>query len=223
MRTLQDHSQVFRSARNTASKALKVRGTDAIFLAGRLDVTIPPLGSSSSTFPLTRHGTVRSDFLRENFPKSIPVKPRKTLKFKAKGAIDFFNGTSAGYGPDGGAPQGTSLFGIAGISGYDGPTGGLVGVFLSDENPKDTFRPKSLNFTPTGLGTGFKKLSPELGQVFFIGDGRRGTGVGNQQKFVAPKGATRLFFGIADGFGFVGKPGYYEDNDGFYKVSITRL
>jgi hypothetical protein len=221
MRSLQDSHGRF-SSRVSAKSSLKVRGTDAIYLAGRTDVTIPALGSSSSSFPLSRHGTVQPDFLRETFPKSIRVKPTKTFRFRAKGSVDFFNGTSAGVGPDGGNPDATNVFGIAGLSRYRGPAGGLVGVFLSDSNPRDTPQPLGLNFTSTGLGTGFKKLAPELGQVFFIGDGRRGTGVGSLQKFVAPKGATRLFFGTADGFSFVGNPGAYEDNDGSYKVSITR-
>lgn len=33
-------------------------------------------------------------------------------------------------------------------------------------------------------------------------------------------GATRLFLGIPDGFGFVGAPGAYDDNDGSYRVRI---
>ena len=40
------------------------------------------------------------------------------------------------------------------------------------------------------------------------------------QEFIAPTGATRLFLGIPDGFGFVGAPGAYDDNDGSYRVRI---
>ena len=35
-----------------------------------------------------------------------------------------------------------------------------------------------------------------------------------------PSGATRLFLGIPDGFGFVGAPGAYDDNDGSYRIRI---
>jgi hypothetical protein len=40
------------------------------------------------------------------------------------------------------------------------------------------------------------------------------------QTFIAPAGATRLFLGIPDGFGFGGAPGAYDDNDGSYRVII---
>jgi hypothetical protein len=40
------------------------------------------------------------------------------------------------------------------------------------------------------------------------------------QEFIAPSGATRLFLGIPDGFGFDGVPGAYDDNDGAYRVRI---
>jgi hypothetical protein len=54
--------------------------------------------------------------------------------------------------------------------------------------------------------------------VFYIGDGLTSGGV--LQEFVAPAGATRLFFGIPDGFNFGGAPGAYDDNDGFYRISV---
>jgi hypothetical protein len=61
-------------------------------------------------------------------------------------------------------------------------------------------------------------LSPALGQVFFIGDGVTNANV--IQQFIAPALATRLFLGIPDGFAFVGVPGYYDDNDGSYRIRI---
>jgi hypothetical protein len=57
-----------------------------------------------------------------------------------------------------------------------------------------------------------------LRQVFYIGDGVTSGSV--FQEFTAPAGATRLFLGIPDGFGFVGAPGAYDDNDGSYAVRI---
>ena len=54
--------------------------------------------------------------------------------------------------------------------------------------------------------------------MFYIGDG---VTAGNVfQEFVAPAGATRLFFGIPDGFGFNGPPGAYDDNDGAYRIRV---
>lgn len=207
----------------TLPETLKVRGTDAIFLAGRTDITVPPLGDTSSKFPLARHGFVRSDFLQETFPQSISVQSGETFTFEAKGTIDFFNGTSRPFTPDGNDPNGSSLFSLGEISGYQGPEGALVGVFLPDENLPCRITPETLNFTPAGSGTAFTNLAPQIGQVFFIGDGYTGSGEGEIQKFVAPAGATRLFVGIADGFSFDGQPGAYEDNDGFYEVVISEV
>jgi hypothetical protein len=57
--------------------------------------------------------------------------------------------------------------------------------------------------------------------VFFIGDGLTGTGKGNVQKFAVPRGATRLFLGIADGGSFGGPPGCYGDNLGTFQVQVS--
>ena len=54
--------------------------------------------------------------------------------------------------------------------------------------------------------------------MFYIGDGVTSGNV--IQEFTAPAGATRLFFAIPDGFGFVNEPGAYDDNDGSYQVRI---
>jgi len=68
------------------------------------------------------------------------------------------------------------------------------------------------------MGTDFLSITPLLGQIFYIGDGK--TSGGAFQEFIAPAGATRLFLGIPDGFGFGGEPGAYDDNDGSYRIRI---
>jgi len=83
-----------------------------------------------------------------------------------------------------------------GISGYIGPQGPLVGVFLSNAVPSSG-APAALDFSSGGFGTDFATLSPLLGQVFYIGDGKTSGGI--FQTFTAPAGATRLFLGIPDG------------------------
>jgi hypothetical protein len=37
-----------------------------------------------------------------------------------------------------------------------------------------------------------------------------------------PRGATRLYFGYADGYGFSGKASAYGDDSGEITVSVTR-
>ena len=46
-------------------------------------------------------------------------------------------------------------------------------------------------------------------------------GTGALQNFTIPTGATRLFLGIPDAFGFNGGPGAYGDNSGNYIVSLA--
>lgn len=153
-------------------------------------------------------------------PPFIPVSGADVLKVAdpAVGGISFFNGLGAPlFGPSGNGSSGSNLTALGGISGYLGPQGALTGVFLDDAVPTSG-APATLDFTLGGLGTDFGSLSPALGQVFYIGDG---VGAGNVlQSFVAPAGATRLFLGIPDGFGFNGPPGAYDDNDGAYRIRI---
>jgi hypothetical protein len=48
--------------------------------------------------------------------------------------------------------------------------------------------------------------------VFFIGSGRTVN---------VPTEATRLYLGIADGYGFAGAPGHYSDNSGTFAATFT--
>lgn len=111
--------------------------------------------------------------------------------------------------------------GIAGIK-ADGALF-LCGVFLDASAPTGA-PPLSLDFTSAGLGETFLELSPHIGQVFFIGDGKSGTNSGALQNFVIPSTATRLFMGFADGIynGAVlaGDPDTYTSNVGGLGVSF---
>jgi hypothetical protein len=200
---------------------LEIKGTDAIYLANRSDVTISPLGTTNPTFPLQRHSYVNPDFSAETFPQFVPASGVSSFAFDATGHIDFFNGLGVGWGPDGGEPNGSTLGNVEGISGYRGPQGSLVGLFLNDDNPLGATPPATIDFSSAGIGASFASLSPALGQVFFIGDGKTGTGTGSLQQFYTPVSATKLFIGIADGWGFNGAPGFYEDNDGSYFVNVS--
>jgi hypothetical protein len=199
--------------------SLSIAGSDAIFLAGRTDVTIPPASDPWAGF-LIRHAGPTPEEIQETLPPSIPVSGADVIKVAdpAVGGISFFNGFGAPlFGPGGNGLDGSNLTPLGGISGYLGPQGALVGVFLNNDIP-DGSPPATLDFGPLGLGRDFPTLSPGLGQVFYIGDG---VAPGNVfQEFIAPTGATRLFLGIPDGFGFNGAPGAYDDNDGAYRIKI---
>jgi hypothetical protein len=119
----------------------------------------------------------------------------------------------SGAGGDGkGATDITSYGGISGI--VDRRNGMfLVGVFLTDE-PPSTSAPERLDFTKRER---FRTLAPEVGQTFFIGDGRGRT-------FRVPGGATRVFLGFADAYSdghfYQGQPGYYGNNGGHLCVAV---
>ena len=140
----------------------------------------------------------------------LVLAPGTVLTFTATGGIDF-GGSPPSVGPDG-----SFLFttpSTNGISGATWPANSLVGVFLDNSQPDSTAAPPDLDFG-SGAGTSFATLSPALKQVFFIGDGRTGTGSGATQTFVIPAGATRLFVGASDGFGWF-------NNSGSFSVTVS--
>jgi hypothetical protein len=65
--------------------------------------------------------------LIETFPASIAVKSGAPVTFKVTGAIDFWGGQS-GTNPD--SQDLSDITAVGGVSGYYGPQGALVGVFL---------------------------------------------------------------------------------------------
>lgn len=201
---------------------ISINGGDAIFLAGRTDITIPDASQPWTTGThLLRHSNPTPEEVQESLPPIVSVVAGDVIRVldAADGGINFFNGFGPSfYGPGGGAPEGSELYSLDGISGYKGPEGGLSGVFLDDSIPDTTPAPDTLDFFSGGLGLDFTSLSPDLRQVFYIGDGV--TSGGTFQTFVAPTGATRLALGIPDGWSFDGDPGYYDDNDGAYRIRV---
>jgi len=124
----------------------------------------------------------------------------QAITFSAVGGFNNAGGFIA-TGPDGG-----NLFAMAaarlGISGpLNVPANGLVGVFLDDSVPGGTAP------TQRNDGVSFLFLSPLQRQIFWIGDGLTGNGSGTVQTFFAPAGATRLYLGPSDGFGWFNNSG----------------
>ena len=111
------------------------------------------------------------------------------------------DGDSSG-GPSDYAPEN-------GLSQVLAPWNSLLGVFLDASQPSLTLPPGTLDFL-SGIGTSFATLSPDLKQVFFIGDGLTGLGTGSVQQFTAPAGATRLFLASKDGYGWYNNGGYQD-------------
>ncbi len=156
----------------------------------------------------------------------------ETLSVTGHVSLTNWFGTALLTVPDGLQDDGTpvlgldtdifSYHGISGIGLFKG-SGFLAGVFLNDTIPQDP-APDRLLFTNNGspgkIGVDFATLSPRLNQMFFIGDGLTGNGVGARQRFNVPDGATRLFLGYADADNYHGLPGQYQDNTLGLTVSL---
>ncbi len=186
-----------------------------LHLAGRTDIIIPKLGEPSEN-PLfaCRDGAI----IQETYPSGYQISPGSEFIFKASGRVNYYGGAPEdGYPPDGDA-QTAEIEPFGSISGYIGPSGALVGVFLDDSIPNGEIAPERINFTPEGQGVDFERLAPQIGQVFFIGDGKNANG--NAQIFVAPANATRLYIGLIDAPSFYGFSGCYADNTGGFEYSM---
>ena len=119
-------------------------------------------------------------------------------------------------------PTNTSITasGYGSVSGIVTPgAGALIAVFVNGL-PATGSQPATLNFATPGA-TSFTTLSPLLNQVFFVGDGLTGDGMGTQQSFVAPTGAVDLLFGVADACGYNGVFACTGDNYGTFSLSYT--
>lgn len=149
---------------------------------------------------------------------AFPAHHFRALTFtNAMGIVKFGNPTATN-GPAGGN-FGYKIESFNGIAGIDAPVlGYLAGVFLGLNEPTDP-PPVALDFSV--IGVNFTTLSPQIGQVFFIGNGL--TETGGVQEFIVPTNATRLFLGLADSRYYGGGPGYYHDNTGSFSVTVNAL
>jgi len=122
------------------------------------------------------------------------IKEGAKLYFLVSGTIDHGGGAS---NADGRLESVVSheRGSIHGKAGTVAPINALMAVFLEDGTP--TVAPSSLDFS-SQASRDYAELKPAVGQVFYIGDGKTGSGV--SQKVVVPRGAKRLFFGIMDSY-----------------------
>ena len=206
---------------STFAGTLSVPGTSDPYLAGM------PSGSGASFIDTA---PAESPVL---VPGSLPS-PGSAITFtNVTGSVSYQGGTPTDP-PDGsfnvqhydaGVGPGSPAQPENGISDMAGPVDSLVGVFLSATAPNLSPAPASLDFTggtadssftvvPGGIG--FSSLAPQLQQLFFIGDGLTGTGTGSVQQFIVPAGATRLYLGTLDGFG-------WSNNTGAIDVTVNNL
>jgi hypothetical protein len=163
---------------------------------------------------------------------TFPASPWRTMTFPAVGGAWSCN-SGPFYGADGATTSSPSCYNVSNItgpvgtfSGFQGTDfgGALVGVFLGETLPGSA--PAALRFYASnssqgGIQTDFLTLTPKIGQVFFIGDGLTGTGIGTVQTFVVPAGATHLYLGYIDSCTQTapGVPGCFAGNTGSLNVN----
>lgn len=154
------------------------------------------------------------DFAPGQSPILAPVSviPGSTITWSAQGKVGHPNYYGDQTGPDGspGSVFGHSSGAENGISDVTSPINALLGVFLGPGQPDLNPAPAGLSFA-NAAARDYLSLSPLLQQVFFMGDGWTSGSVA--QSLVVPAGATRLYLGTMDGFG-------WWNNDGAIEVSF---
>lgn len=151
----------------------------------------------------------------QNWPtevKKILLRPGSHLTFKVQeGMTQVYEGKDY-FGPEGNINDlGThNASAENGISDIRAPMNSLVGVFLGAEQPNKDSAPSTLYFSEALRN--YFTISPQLKQVFLIGNGRNNMGI--QQRVIVPSGAKRLYLGIMDGCN-------WRDNKGSLDVEVS--
>lgn len=97
-----------------------------------------------------------------------------------------------------------------GMSNVRAPIGAVMAVFLNDNSPTTGSTPSCLDFN-SSTQRDYASISPEMKQVFFVGDGKKSDGT--VQKIIVPDGATRVFIGMMDAW-------QWNDNTGNFSFKV---
>ena len=178
---------------------IKVPGTSNPWLAGMPDESTAAGG----------------DVAPDQSPVLAPVAftPGVAISFSASGLVSHCN--CGLNGPDGDISDYMPHAMENGMPDTNMPLNALAGVFLGPDQPDLSQPPSGLDFGVGGNvadGINYTDLSPDLKQVFFIGDGL--TDAGASQQITPPAGATRLYLGTND------LEGWY-DNIGEFEVEVS--
>lgn len=166
-------------------------------VTGKANVWFAGLASSASA---AKGGdvTYASDCPAVQF-NEFSLVPGTSLQFSASGKLS--NTPSGGNNPEGNTSSivGNETNNLGGKSNIRAPLNSLIAVFLSDEDPTATPAPPALDFS-TASSRDYTSLSPQLKQTFYVGNGLRSNG--QPQTIVVPPGATRLYLGSMDPWGW---------------------
>jgi hypothetical protein len=151
-------------------------------------------------------------------PPGLSLLPgsQRSIRFSgATGTVDY-GGCCAPSLPDGEAIASLTTAIYGGIAGPEiNRAHHLAGVFLTDAEPVDP-APAPLFIDDIS----FSSTAPQVGQIFFVGDGLTGQETGATQVFLVPDNATRLFLGYLDCFLPCTVPGGYSDNSGVVSIDV---
>lgn len=173
------------------SSAYVIPGTANPFLAGAADGT-------ELNYPTS------IDTAAQNAPILVVPDDKKCfeagrrLYFQVEGKIAFGDlpGQDADADGQSNLTPSHQLGSVFSLSDISAPIASLVGVFLDDAIvPARPTAPASLDFS-SPQSRNFSVLSPKIGQIFFIGNGKGDKG--NLQAVVVPSGTTRLYLAIMD-------------------------
>jgi hypothetical protein len=180
------------------ASATTVPGTSDPWLAGMPDGTLSNVGTPEPADVAPAQSPV--------LVTSISITPGTQLQWTATGQVGHPGDVA---GPDGAASVITShLVGAEhGISNINVPIDALLGVFLGAGQPDLILAPGTLDFSSVA-SRDYLSLFPILQQVFFMGDGL--TSGFAAQTIIAPAGATRLYLGTMDGYGWANNTGAFE-------------
>ena len=172
-----------------------------------------PDWSAGSPNPPSNLGGVHIEASPVAVPTSIPINAGTSMTFDGinGGANNDYTYTNL-YTADGETSWITENTdgNENGIATMNGPGNSLVGLFLNAQVPGSTAAPSTLDFS-TDAARNFSTLSPQLNQIFFIGDGRNDAG--DVQQFVVPNGATRLYIATWDSY-------EWNNNIGSFNVTV---
>ena len=149
-----------------------IDGPDAIWLAGRTDLVVPP---ASDPWPggLIRHGGNTPEEAIETIPSFVAVAAGDVVRAldAAVGGVNFFNGFGPPFfGPSGNESAGSSLHGLRRHQQLP-RAARAPDRRVSHRRGSERRPPGTLDFS-TPASRELTSLTPAIGQVFYIGDGK---------------------------------------------------
>jgi hypothetical protein len=179
------------------ASTVNVPGTSDPWLAGMPNASLDNIGTPEPADVAPGQSPV--------FVNSISIGSGTILNWSASGQVGHPGDLA---GPDGYFSYilNRSIGANNGISDITAPINALLGVFLGPGQPNLNPPPSTLDFS-AAASRDYVSLAPALQQVFFMGDGLGGV---IEQNIMAPPGATRLFLGTMDGYGWANNIGSFD-------------